>query len=44
MKSKRTKKVFSNTQLSDCPPMDSNIEDEGDEKNLSADKDNIVKK
>ena len=40
---KRTKKIFSNTQLSDCPPMDSNIEDEGDEKNLSADKDNIVK-
>ena len=41
---KRAKKVCSNTQLSDCPPMDSNIEDDDDEKNLSADKDNIVKK
>lgn len=39
---KRAKKVFSNTQLSEMPLSDS-LDDEDDEKNLSAEKDNLVK-
>ena len=39
---KRAKKVFSNTQLSDLPLSESPLDDD-DEKNLSAEKDNLVK-